>query len=127
MNIKEQKEFLTSIYNISRFAQDSEKEMAIKKMQLEIMDSLSSNLPDMMNNQDIDFNESSIDDFVKICEEMEIEPVDVIKEFLQHSFSNHKTFNFEGHDISLEGIHEFFEKSQENFLKEKDENNINNF
>ena len=68
-----------------------------------------------------------IDSFFSLCEEMSVDPTEMIDSFLNIACNNIKTFKVHDKDVSLEGLPDFFKKAKENFIKEKESEDINNF
>jgi hypothetical protein len=124
MNEDHQKEFFKFFINPEKNINDKAKSLSVKKLHSEILKSLS-NLPkdyapEQIENFDIDI-------FFATCKESGIEPIDVLEDFLNIIVSHKSNFKFEGKEFSIEGLPDFFSKAKENFTKQKESEDINNF
>lgn len=124
MNKDQQKEFLSNFLNPSKvFSEDSQLDIA-KNIQNDIMQSLNSEFSVDYSSKPEDLE---IDSFFSMCEEMSVDPTEIIDSFLTLACNNIKTFKVHDKDISLEGLPDFFKQAKENFIKEKESEDINNF
>ena len=124
MNKEYQKEFLSTFKNPSELIEDDDKALIAQNMQNDILSSLGSEL---LGNNSLNIEDVDIDLFLSTCEEMEINPIEIIEEILTSTLNSKKTFKIHDKDISLEGLPDFFKKAKENFIKQKESEDINNF
>ncbi len=124
MKKEQQKEFLKNFLNPSNvFSEDSQLTVA-KNIQNDIMNTLGSefSISDSEKAEDI-----NIDSFFSVCEEMSTDPIEAIESFLSLACKDIKNFDLNGKDVSLEALPDFFKKAKENFIKQKESEDINNF
>ena len=89
MNKEYQKEFLSTFKNPSELIEDDDKALIAQNMQDDILSSLGSEL---LGNNSLNVEDVDIDLFLSTCEEMEINPIEIIEEILTSTLNSKKNF-----------------------------------
>ena len=124
MNKEDQKKFLNTFKDASELFEKDDKISIAKQVQEDVASSIASEFfgKDILKDQPID-----IDLLLSTYEKFGVDPIDAIYELLTAGLKDKKTFRFHDKDISLEGLPDFFKKAKENFIKQKESEDINNF
>ena len=123
MKIEDQKEFIKGLFAYKNsIDSDSTKHMAAT-IEKDTADALAANLSEGQLTPKLDI---SVEDVFALAENGNIEPIELIENIFT-MVSELKDIEHQGRDIDLSHSKKIFDKLKENFIKHKEEEDINNF
>lgn len=123
MNIDDQKEFIRGLFSYKKNIKSEESRFIVENFESEFSESISKELFGSSIDPNYQFD---IEQLFSIAEENGVEPIEYV-EFIFNMFQNMQEFEHHGKKINFSHAMEIFERAKQNFIEQKEAQDIKNF
>ena len=125
MNRSDQKEFLTPLLNISNSLNSSADKFTVKKVQSDIFNTMYKEFAGESYTGSPP--ELTYEDLEAQADDLGVEPIDIFEFMCNTVAENVKDIDLYGKTVSFDHIKKIFQEAKENFIKQKESEDIRNY
>lgn len=125
MNRSDQKEFLTPLLNISNSLNSSADKFTVKKVQSDIFNTMYKGFTGESYTGSPP--ELTYEDLEAQADDLGVEPIDIFEFMCNTIAENVKDIDLYGKTVSFDHVKKIFQEAKENFIKQKESEDIRNY